>query len=363
LEKEVFTMKAVAKSQGGCMVGRGGSTKKSPLMERVGVLAMVPDEWGDQWQSRHHLLTRLARYFHVVWINPAQGWREVVKGETHLRASTLLSQQPPGFQVYDERWLPKLYRPYWLAQFTGEQRLRRARRLLLKRGCKKIVLYIWRPEFDRALETVEFDLCCYHVDDEYSFSDSEVPITDRERRLIAAVDRVFIHSPGLMEKKGWVNPKTTFVPNGVDYEAYSRPQPEPPDIAAIPHPRIGYSGWIKKTLDWPLLLQLARSHPEWSFVFVGEAKMDFETSDAIKDMCALRNSHFLGRKSTQELVAYPQHFDVCIMPYRLNDYANYGYPLKLQEYLASGRPTIGSRMRTLEDFANVVPLPNTFDGW
>jgi len=327
------------------------------------MLALVPEQWSDQWQSRHHVLTRLARYFHVVWINPAQGWREAVKGETHLPASTLLVEQPPGFQVYDDRWLPKLYRPHWLAQFAFEQRLQRARRLLLKRGCKKIVLYIWRPEFDQALETVAFDLSCYHVDDEYSFSDSEVPMSDREGRLIAAVDRVFIHSPGLMEKKGRINPNTTFVPLGVDYEAYSSPQPEPSDIAAIPHPRIGYSGWIKKTLDWPLLLRLAHSHPEWSFVFVGEAKTDDETTSAIKDMHALRNSYFLGPKSTQELIAYPQHFDVCIMPYRLNDYAKYGYPLKLHEYLASGRPTIGSRMRTLEDFAHIVRLSKTPEEW
>jgi len=337
--------------------------RQAPLFPNVGVLALVPDSWNDQWQSRHHVLTRLARYFYVAWINPAQGWREAVRRDRRLLSSTLLSEQPRGFQVYDEPWLPKLYRPHWLAQFTFQQRLHRARRRLLERGCKKIVLYIWRPEFGEALENVDFDLSCYHIDDEYSFSDSEVATSDRERRLITAVDQVFIHSPGLMQKKGWINPHTTFVPNGVDYEAYSSPQPEPADIAAVPHPRIGYSGWIKKTLNWPLLLELARSHPEWSFVFVGEAKADSETTNAINEMGALSNSYFLGPKSTQELIGYPQHFDVCIMPYRLNDYANYGYPLKLHEYLSSGRPTIGSRMTTLGEFADLVPLPETVAEW
>jgi glycosyltransferase involved in cell wall biosynthesis len=337
--------------------------RREPLIPEVGVLAMVPDEWSEQWQSRHHILTRLARYFHVVWINPAQGWRDAMKGMAAVGASTLLAEQPLGFQVYDDRWLPKLYRPSFLAQFTFEQRLQRARRLLVKRGCKKIVLYLWRPEFDAALKAVAHDLSCYHVDDEYSFSDSEVPLSDRERSLLASVDRVFIHSPGLMEKKGWVNPRTSFVPLGVDYEAYASVRPEPSDLAGIPHPRIGYSGWIKKTLDWSLLLQLARQHPEWSFVFVGEAKTDAETSNAIKEMCALRNSYFLGPKSTRELIAYPQHFDVCIMPYRLNDYARYGYPLKLHEYLASGRPSIGTAMRTLEEFSDIVLLPKTAEDW
>jgi UDP-galactopyranose mutase len=234
------------------------------------VLALVPDEWDGQWQPRHHILTRLARYFHVVWVNPARYWRE----KTGVATVTVspISETTPGFKVYNpERWLPKIYRPQWLGRFTIRQRLQRARQVLLRYGCKQIVLYLWRPEFGSALENVAFDLSCYHIDDEYSFSETEAPISQPERQLLAAVDQVFIHSPALMEKKGWINQNTAFVPNGVDYEAFASLVPEPDDVAAIPRPRIGYSGWIKKALDWPLLLKLSRQHPEWSFVFVGEA--------------------------------------------------------------------------------------------
>jgi len=31
----------------------------------------------------------------------------------------------------------------------------------------------------------------------------------------------FVTSRSLLEKKGWVNPKTSFVPNGVDYRAFA----------------------------------------------------------------------------------------------------------------------------------------------
>ena len=51
------------------------------------------------------------------------------------------------------------------------------------------------------------------------------------------------------------------------------------------------------------------------------------------------------------------------MPYRANDYPTYIYPLKLHEYLARGRPAVGTRIRTLEDFADVVTLASTPDQW
>jgi len=47
-----------------------------PVHPDIGVVAMVPDRFDHPWQSRHHVLTRLARYFRVVWVEPSPGWRE-----------------------------------------------------------------------------------------------------------------------------------------------------------------------------------------------------------------------------------------------------------------------------------------------
>ena len=41
------------------------------------------------------------------------------------------------------------------------------------------------------------------------------------------------------------------------------PLPEPADLAPIPRPRIGYSGWIKPELDWDLLDGVAGDCPEY----------------------------------------------------------------------------------------------------
>src|SRR5437667_8567412 len=105
------------------------------------------------------------------------------------------------------------------------------------------------------------DLSIYHVDDEYSFSFGEVEISPAERSLLKSVDQVFMHSPALMHKKGGFNPNTEFVPNGVDYRMFATAVPEPEDLRRIPHPRIGYVGYLKRMLNWPLLLELSATHP------------------------------------------------------------------------------------------------------
>ena len=225
----------------------------------------------------------------------------------------------------------------------------------------KIVLYVWRPHFGSALSILPHDLSCYHIDDEYTFGESDEPIPEEEAELLRRSDAVIIHSPGLLEKKGHLNPNTHFVPNGVDYAAHADPVPLPGDMRGIPRPIIGYTGWLKSQLDWDLLETLADRHPDWSFVLVGSRHENGEAGAARFEPRS--NAYLLGGKSSAVLAHYPQHFDVCVMPYRNDEYTRYIYPLKLHEYLASGTPTVGTPIRSLEEFRSVVELAGDPDEW
>src|SRR5215475_787155 len=175
-----------------------------PLVPEVGVVSLVPDEWHAYWQPRHQVLTRLSRYYHVVWINPAQDfWRRLKR---RPETNELSAQQHSSFTIYNpEAWLPVVYRPLFLGDLTFQQRLKHASDLLPPR-VRKRVLSIWRPDFANALEMANFDVSCYHIDDEYSFSAVQLPIQDSESRLLSNVTQVFVHSPTLMERKGRFNP-------------------------------------------------------------------------------------------------------------------------------------------------------------
>ncbi len=334
-----------------------------PLLPDVGVVALVPDAWNLVWQLRQQVLLRLARYFHVVWVDPPPHWRWWERSDTgrHAPAPDPVDESD-RFLVY-KSWLPAFNRPARLAGLVERLRLKRARALLLRRRCSAILLYLWRPQFAGALDLVPFTQSHYHIDDEYSFLDDETRLSDQERRLIESVDQVFVVSRGLLAAKGSINPHTAFVPNGVDYRAYAAPWPEPSELATIPHPRIGYTGVVKPQLDWYLVGRLAGARPDWSFVFVGPIHREPTTLAAVAELGRRGNVYFLGFKEPRALAAYPQHFDVCIMPYRINHYTNQIYPLKLHEYLASGRPAVGTPIATLTAFADVVTLARDQQAW
>ncbi len=325
----------------------------------------MPDQWDPHWQPRHHVLSRLADYFQVVWINCPPGWRRSFSALRERRAATMDAPvAPAGMQIYQPGfWLPTLGRPAWLAEFTSRQRLKHASDLLRARGCEKLVLYIWRPEFVDAITQLPHDLSLYHIDDEYSFSSTEAEVAPVERRLLETVDQVFIHSPALMHKKGSFNPNTEFVPNGVDYRLYATPVAEPEDLRRVPHPRIGYVGYLKRMLNWSLLLDLSSNHPAWSFIFVGPKSPHAEIEAVLRQMAALPNVYCLGGKPSDGLGAYPQHFDTCIMPYQVDNYTKYIYPLKLHEYLASGKPVISAPIPSVEEFRHVVSMAGDSREW
>lgn len=328
----------------------------------LGVIALVPDVWGGPWMPRHHILTRLADHFPVVWVDPPLGWRGRWEGGSPWLHGNL--KEHPGFSVL--RWPPDwLYRerPALYRNLLLRLHLRRATRLLRQQGARRVLLYIWRPEFAFALRALPYEFSCYHVDDEYTFSADEQPLSARERHLLEGVDQVVVHSPALLDKKGAINPHTLFVPNGVDYTAYATPAAEPPDLAGIPHPRIGYVGVIKDQLDAGLLLELARGHPQWSLVMVGPIRAGSAQEHLYAALHQLPNAHFLGGKPVPELPAYMQHLDVCLLCYVDSGYTKFIYPMKLHEYLATGRPVVGTPIRSLQDFGHVVRLARTPAEW
>jgi glycosyltransferase involved in cell wall biosynthesis len=222
------------------------------------------------------------------------------------------------------------------------------------------VLYVWRAELGDALDRIGHDAAVYHIDDEYTFSPVEKPLDEREARLIRRVDEVIVHSPALLEKKGRLNPNTRMIPNGVDFAALVTSRSEPSDLAGIPRPRVGYVGVIKEQLDLPLLATLAERHPDWHFVLVGPNQA---RPAAMTRLNARPNVHLLGAKPVTDVPAYLQHMDVGIMPYVLDGYTKFIYPLKLHEYFASGLPVVATPVRSVLAFRGLVTLAEGEPAW
>ena len=331
----------------------------------LGVIALVPDAWRDIVMPRHQVLKRLARHFPVVWVEPARNWREYLRPfSQRFLARDQWYTPVASLEVLTPGWThPRFDRLRSLEATSLRSRLSVARRRLMDRGARQIALYIWRDEFAEALDLVPYDFSCYHIDDEYTFSDRAQPNSERELAVLRRADQVIIHSPALMQKKGHVNPHTSLVTNGVDFASFAAEHPEPPDLAGIAHPRIGYVGVIKKQLDIGLLVRLAQARPQYSFVFIGPVMNISGKERELAELGRLPNVHLLGLKPVEALPGYMRHFDVCLMCYEVNDYTRYIFPLKLNEYLATGLPIVSSPIESVLAFADVVSIAASDTEW
>ena len=73
--------------------------------------------------------------------------------------------------------------------------------------------------------------------------------------------------------------------------------------------------------------------------------------------------HWFGHRPFDLVPAYIKGLDVCMMCYVINNWTFYGDPSKLHEYLASGKPTIGTGLPSIREFADVVQIPETPQEW
>jgi glycosyltransferase involved in cell wall biosynthesis len=348
---------------------------------KIGVLAFVPDLWGNLWQTRHFVMHGLSEQFKVLWISPPTYWH----GWLHGRVSASVSGR--GLHKVSEQfwtyapWLPADYKPRYTKRgpiagcfraynaIWQKMHIARIRELLREMGIQRVILYVWRPEFQWCVGHFDEALMCYHVDDEYSFNSAEdMPISEAEMLLLKRANLVFIHSRTLMQKKGMINPNTHYVPNGVDFEQYRQvmesQSEEPVDLQNIPRPRIGYVGYIKRHIDLPLLLTIARARRDWSIILIGPVRTEHtDVAEAVSMLKAEPNVHFLGGKPQSDLPAYTKGFDVCLMCYRQTNYTKYIYPMKLHEYFACGKPVVATPLDNLQEYANVLQFAQTPDEW
>jgi len=167
--------------------------------------------------------------------------------------------------------------------------------------------------------------------------------------------------PALLESKRALNPSTLFAPHGVDAALFGRAQDDDTEVPAaardLPRPVIGYIGSIHEWIDLELIAWLATQRPLWSFLLVGHAAVD------VGELRALPNVHFTGAQPYQDLPGWAKAFDATIIPYRLNRQVANANPLKLREYLATGKPVVSVRNAEIEKFAQWVGIADDRDGF
>ena len=200
-----------------------------------------------------------------------------------------------------------------------------------------IVLYYSNPpQYDR-LKTVAVDYIVFDALDE---PENEFSCWKQNYELcVQKADIVLTTSQLLYDRVSQLNPpKVLLVPNGCDYKHFSQAQQQMqlPDMTFNGKNIVGFIGAIARWLDWALIEQATQTYADYDFVFIGP----FYGCAAAP--VKSKNIQYLGHKAYQDLPAYLSNFNICWMPFAINKMTKGVNPVKMWEYLASGKPVIST---------------------
>lgn len=121
---------------------------------------------------------------------------------------------------------------------------------------------------------------------------------------------------------------------------------------------IGYIGSIDFRTNYKLMRKLALANPDKNIMMIGPVRK-VENNEGLD---ALPNVIFTGPIHMDQLPYYAKYLDCAIIPFEHNEFTRSVYPLKINEYLAAGRPVVTTRFSDdMADFEAVAFVTNDED--
>lgn len=335
-----------------------------PMLEGYDIICFAPtDFWGMNPSCTTHIMKMLSRKNLVLYVNPFSSdlagerrgiWRRVPRKIKSM--AKFLRRVGNNFYVFSPWFLP----------IQGTKTFDALNNLLLRvqLGIVRHITGIHRPllwiENLRAADMLDyFDpvLTVFHISDlfaECPYTVNRQILRRREEIIINRSDLIICVSQRLQQAKSKSGKKVAYLPHGVDFEFFREADEndaELENLKQVPRPRAGYFGTMTANNDIELLSFCAQKLPHISFVLAGEI-----TGGDYSQLTKLDNVHFLGKVPYEKIPNLCASFDVCMLQWKMNDWIRHCNPLKLFEYMASGRPIVSVPIEEVKQYCELLSI-------
>lgn len=329
------------------------------------------DDWGVHPSSCQHIFRHIGKKHRVLWVNtigmrnPRLTTNDLKKARDKLirmfqrKSNGGNSEQASNIVVCQPFMLPFSEIPM-IRKWNKYSVIRTVKRFSSQMNINNPILVTTVPN---ACDYIGFlgerNVIYYCVDDFTEWPGLNKHLVNSMEQVLIQKSDIFIATSQKLFNKLRRYGKPTFVlTHGVDVDFFQNlPSEIHPLLAHIPEPRVGYLGLFDDRIDKDLLEAVASQLPNISFVVTGRIETD------ISRLRKLKNFYFTGPVSYEELPAILAGWNICMLPYKVNDLTNAIQPLKLKEYLATGREVVSTPIQETKMMSSMIHLAMTDKGW
>ncbi len=335
-----------------------------------GIICFGGEDWW--YHNRAHydmqMMRELSAHMPVLYVNSigmrvptvTEGgmfWKRVIR---KLRSfSRGLVRIRPGFAVQSPIVVPGR-RGMAISGWLLPRQIQRAARKL---GIRRPLVWVACPPGVAALDHLRPAGIVYQRTDRFEAYEGV------DKQLIAGFDAelkeranvVFYCSRHLFGEERDQVSNGEFVDHGVDFDDFvaagsaadARGAGAPESVRGIPGPRAGFIGDIDSAVfDHELILDVAKRLPDVQIVLVGGCTLP----EGWSSECP--NLHLTGRIPYEEVAATMAAMDVLLMPWHRSEWIEACNPIKLKEYLATGRPIVSTDFPELRHYGGLLDIEN-----
>ena len=324
-------------------------------------LIVFGEDWGGHPSSTQHLVRHLAADRKVVWVNsiglrrPRLDARDL--GRAWGKAKACFGARGTA-QTPSAPW--PVVQPLALPMVRGGAArvvnraliARPVRRAAAAAGLRRPVVWTSLPSAVQALGALGEAAVVYYCGDDFGALagvDHDAALA-MEAELAERADLIFAASPALAAR--FDPAKTHLLPHGVDTALFAEPAARPADLPGG-GPVAGFYGALAPWIDFALIAASARLLPHWRFLLIGPVQADLSALEGIPNIIRT------GPRPHAALPAYAQHWTAGLIPFLDTPQIRACNPLKLREYLASGRPVVATAFPALEPYRAHVSVAAT----
>jgi glycosyltransferase involved in cell wall biosynthesis len=338
-----------------------GAMARDPRVQKNRLIVFA-DDWGRHPSSCQHLVRHLLSESSVSWINTIgtrsprlsvatlrRGMEKIVQWGGGIDAGAVAGPAP---QVYTPMMYPG-FRLRWQRTLNAGLLARFMQRRLP--GLSESVVLSTLPIVADLPRKVHARRWVYYCVDDFSAwpgLDAQ-PLREMEEKFVLGADRIIAAGENLASRMSRLGRDAHVLSHGIDLALWDRAPAPSTLLAGLPRPIVLFWGLIDRRLAVDYLIALDRSMSAGTIVLVGPQQ---DPHPALDHGIRLNR---LGPCPYASLPALAAAAAVLIMPYADLPVTRAMQPLKLKEYLATGKPVVSSRLPALRGWEDCLDIADS----